>query len=117
MNETKKFYLIMYGLWFLAFLAVWFVLSRITANKDIYHNSPGAAAVADRIDSAKDLNKQADAEREKAQAGIAGAERSADRIEASIDQSADINSQLSASIDRCQQILYRVQQRGATEKK
>lgn len=117
MNETKKFYLIMYGLWFLAFLAVWFVLSRITANKDVYHNSPGAAAVADRIDSAKDLNKQADAEREKAQAGIAGAERSADRIEASIDQSADINSQLSASIDRCQQILYRVQQRGATEKK
>lgn len=117
MNETKKFYLIMYGLWFLALLAVWFVLSRITADKDVYHNSPGAAAVADRIKSAESLNKQADAEREKAQAGIAGAERSADRIEASIDQSADINSQLSASIDRCQQILYRVQQRGATEKK
>lgn len=117
MNETKKFYLIMYGVWFLAFLAMWFMFGRISANKDLHDNSPGASAVADGIKSAESLNKQADAEREKAQAGIAGAERSADRIEASLDQSADINSQLSASIDRCQQILYRVQQRGATEKK
>lgn len=78
----------------------------------VHNNGGGAAAVADGIESAKDLNNEAEKQREKAEAGIAGAEKSADRIEASIEQSADITSQLEASIDRCQQTIDRIRQRG-----
>lgn len=83
--------------------------------KGIYNNGGGAAAVADGIESAKELNNQADTERKKAEAGIAGAEKSADRIEAGLEQAADYNSQLATSIDRCQQTLDGIRKRGKIE--
>lgn len=82
---------------------------------NVHDNGGGAAAVADRVESAKELTNQADTERKKAEAGIAGAEKSADRIETGLEQSADYNSQLAASIDRCQQMLDRIRQRGKSK--
>lgn len=116
MND-KKMLFISYGIVAVAVLSFCFLCWRISATKDVSNLSGGAGSVAGGIESAKDLNQQADTERAKAEAGIAGAEKSADRIETSIKQSADITSQLSASIDRCQQILNRVRERGAKETK
>lgn len=111
MNENKPIKILVCIL--LVALAVygWYCIGT----KGLYNNGGGAAAVADRIESAKELNNQADTERKKAEAGIAGAEKSADRIETGIEQSADYNSQLAASIDRCQQTLDGIRKRGKIE--
>ena len=78
----------------------------------VHHAGAGADAVAERIRSAEEFGQRADTERKKAEAGIIGAEMAVDRIERSLEQSADYNSQLTASIDRCQQMLDRIRKRG-----
>ena len=96
-------------------LLIVFAVSVFYCFCSVHDNGGGAAAVADRIESAKELNKQAEAERDRAEAGITGAEKSAARIEEGIKQSADYNSQIAASIDRCQQMLDRIRQRGKSK--
>lgn len=96
-------------------LLIIFAIYGIYSFCSVHDNGGGAAAVADRIESAKELNNQADTERKKAEAGITGAEKSAERIETGLEQSADYTSQLAASIDRCQQMLDRIRQRGKSK--
>ena len=113
-SDENKFYKILFGVLVIA-IAVYGWHCNSIGKGSVHSNGAGADAVADRIESAKELGQQADAEREKAAAGIAGAERAAERIAAGLEQSADYNSQLSASIDRCQQTLDGIRKRGKIE--
>lgn len=97
----------------LIIFAIYGIYSFCSGN--LHNNGGGAAAVADRIESAEKLTQQAEAERDRAEAGITEAEKSAARIEEGIKQSADYNSQIAASIDRCQQMLDRIRQRGKSK--
>lgn len=111
MSENKYVQAMFCSLLFALAVYGWYCIGT----KGLHNDGGGAAAVAGGIESAKELTNQAAAERKKAEAGIAGAEKSADRIETGLEQSADYNSQLAASIDRCQQTLDGIRKRGKIE--
>lgn len=103
MNE-KKFYCIMYGLWFVSFLVVWFVLSRISLH------SNGA-----RVDSIGKQLEQAQRSSSAITNGIRQAERTADETYQTARRIESIVSESGDAIKDSQRILRGIRQRGKVE--
>lgn len=111
MNESKKFYLIMYGLWFLTFVAVWFCLSRTP----ILDNGNGADRIRNEIEqsgshqqNAAEGIRRAEGLAETSKVRLDGAAGHAESIETGARDIADL-------IGECKQILSNVRSRGAQE--
>lgn len=92
----------------IAMLAAFYLRSRESVSGD----GDGAARVASGIESAKEANQRAEADRSTAESGIDQAEETAGNIEKSISRSETATEQLDASVERCQQLLDTIRSRG-----
>lgn len=102
--DEKKFYYIMYSAWFIAFVAVWFVLSRIS----VPGNGNGAGAVGKQLTNAQSTATAITERIEKAEQRADSIRERTGRIESIVVSTGD-------TIKDSQRILEGIRRRGKVE--
>lgn len=113
LDEQKKYYLYMYTGWLVAFVFVWYLLSR----EPIHDNGGRADTVAGGISAAKEFNTEAQRQSEYIGTGAREAKISADRLADVQRDTSKTVKELAESVDRCQRLLDKISARAESDTK